>query len=94
MEPLCRSITHEKYIRSQKYVQYYERHGSYYTMLDNICVKKGVMLRILNTILSKKQSIEPQNCSIVEINWKCFCNTTHNSGDTLPKYRACPEKNL
>jgi hypothetical protein len=61
-------------------------------MLDNICVKKGVMLGILNTILSKTQSIEHKNCSIVEINWKCFCNTTHNSGDTLPKCRACPEK--
>ncbi len=68
MEPLCCSITHEKYKTSQTFVQYYERHDSYYTMLDNICVKKGVILEILHTILSKKQSIEPQNYSIVEIN--------------------------
>ncbi len=61
MEPFCRSITHEKYKISQTFVQYYERHGSYYTMLDIICVKKCVMLGIFHTILSQKQSIEPQN---------------------------------
>ena len=70
-------------------VQFYERYDSYYNMLENICANKGVTLRIVQTILSIKESIEPQNCNIVEINFKFLSYTTHNRGDTLPKSRAC-----
>ena len=44
MEPLRRSIT-------QIMVQYYERYGSYYNMLDDNCGNEGVTLRILQTML-------------------------------------------
>ncbi len=59
-------------------VQYYERYGSYYNMLDNICGNEGVKLRIFSTILYIKESIEPQNCNIVDINVK-FCVIRHTT---------------
>ncbi len=54
-------------------------------------VKKVVILGILNTILWIKRSIEHRYRNIVQRYWKFVCNTTHNSGDTLPTCRACSQ---